>query len=715
MNHANLIGQVLDDKYLVERQLGRGGMGAVYLATHLGTDRPVALKVITPQFMADDEFVERFRREAKAAGRLRHPNVVNVTDFGFAPIGPDRLAYLVMEYLGGCTLSEILAEESHLDINWVVDILDQACSAIDEAHRQGIIHRDLKPDNIWLEPNRRGGYTVKVLDFGLAKLGEVLPELTDGTSHPGSASEARFSSLPQRLDSDRSTHADRRTQALAANLTQPNPAEISEKATLLQPAAVGDEQQTRILVEQPADNLQATTTAPPSDASEAATMLRPASAVEDAQTQVLNPHAEITQAAGNQTKASLFASQTAPDDGLTRVGSILGTPLYMSPEQCRSEALDARSDIYSLGVIAYQLLAGKTPFAGDLHAVMEQHIETAPPPLREKRRKIPKKMARLVMSALAKNPADRPASAASFASALRASSEGIGALVRRSFALYSEHFMQFFRMSLLMNLPLIVFAIVNLVSEVLKRETIISPLAGRITDGVVGLITFFATFLIASAITGVTIRLVTQLYVAPLRPINLRIAYAALKKRLKALIWTGIIAGVISTIGLILLVIPGIILFINYSLYAPVVMMEHLKGWAALKRSRALVKRARLTVMAVIFVQWAIPFITSLITMALIGGFLKLILNVERAPELANKIVGVITALLNVLFIPLISTLTALLYLKTRQIGGETLREALSQFEEEDAPRSKWQQRMREGLQSSSHSTRHIGSDKLDT
>src|SRR5678815_3009488 len=117
MAHANLIGQVLDDKYLIEKQLGKGGMGAVYLATHLGTDRPVALKVITPQLMADDEFVERFRREAKAAGRLRHPNVVNVTDFGFAPLGRDRLAYLVMEYLGGCTLSEILAEETHLDIN----------------------------------------------------------------------------------------------------------------------------------------------------------------------------------------------------------------------------------------------------------------------------------------------------------------------------------------------------------------------------------------------------------------------------------------------------------------------------------------------------------------------------------------------------------------------------------------------------------------------
>src|ERR1041384_4517670 len=90
-------GQVLDEKYRIDKLLGQGGMGAVYQATHLGTGRPVALKVIAPQFMANAQFVERFRREAEAAGRLRHPNVVNVTDFGFAQVGRDPVAYLVME------------------------------------------------------------------------------------------------------------------------------------------------------------------------------------------------------------------------------------------------------------------------------------------------------------------------------------------------------------------------------------------------------------------------------------------------------------------------------------------------------------------------------------------------------------------------------------------------------------------------------------------
>src|SRR5215510_8144723 len=164
--------ELLDGKYRIDQLLGQGGMGAVYRATHLGTKRTVAVKVIHPQFSAHREFVARFQREAEAAGRLRHPNVVDVTDFGFAETESGQVAYLVMEYLDGATLAEIIQEEGRLPTSWTIDILEQVCAAVEEAHRAGIIHRDLKPDNIWLEPNGRGGYTVKVLDFGLVKLNE---------------------------------------------------------------------------------------------------------------------------------------------------------------------------------------------------------------------------------------------------------------------------------------------------------------------------------------------------------------------------------------------------------------------------------------------------------------------------------------------------------------------------------------------------------------
>src|SRR5712672_1593170 len=197
------VGQVLDEKYRLESLIGQGGMGAVFLATHLGTERYVALKLIAPQFMRNEEFVERFKREARAAGRLRHPNVVDVTDFGFSSSGAERVAYLVMEYLDGCTLSDVLFEENRLPLYWVVDIMEQVCSAVHEAHQQGIVHRDLKPDNIWLEPNRLGSYRVKVLDFGIAKLGEVSTRTSDCTDIPDGA--GRTTSATVQGDSDGST------------------------------------------------------------------------------------------------------------------------------------------------------------------------------------------------------------------------------------------------------------------------------------------------------------------------------------------------------------------------------------------------------------------------------------------------------------------------------------------------------------------------------
>src|SRR5262249_21724929 len=150
------------------------------------------------------------------------------------------------------------------------------------------------------------------------------------------------------------------------------------------------------------------------------------------------------------------------------------------PEQIRSQAPSAQSDIYSLGVIAYQMLAGEPPFTGDMLEVMKLHVEGAPRPLKEMRPEVPKGMARLVMSALSKVPEQRPASAAGFGSALRASLERTGVLTRRAFALYSEHFPPFFRVSLITQVPIIFLGVVMLVAEWLSYRHIIGASAGLV-------------------------------------------------------------------------------------------------------------------------------------------------------------------------------------------------------------------------------------------
>src|ERR1700678_2043127 len=172
-----MIGEILDAKYRIDKQLGAGGMGNVYLATHLGTTRVVAVKVIAPRWAAEPQFLARFQREAQACGRLRHPNIVNITDFGIAKTAEGDVPYLVMEFLDGQTLSSYQKTNPDISLMLIADLLDQVGLALEEAHKHGIIHRDLKPDNIWLEPNGRGGYTVKVLDFGVAKM-SLLAEWT---------------------------------------------------------------------------------------------------------------------------------------------------------------------------------------------------------------------------------------------------------------------------------------------------------------------------------------------------------------------------------------------------------------------------------------------------------------------------------------------------------------------------------------------------------
>ena len=649
-------GTVLDEKYRIEKLLGKGGMGAVFLATHLGTDRPVALKIIAPEFMRHDEFVERFKREARAAGRLRHPNVVDVTDFGFAQHGASRVAYLVMEYLDGCTLADVLAEESRLPLDWVADILEQVCSAVDEAHQQGIVHRDLKPDNIWLEPNRRGGYTIKVLDFGVAKLAEETGKLLTVSSGSQEAQPAPVKSA--------------KTSVRYA-------AELTEAQTLLDSPPLKEEAQTRIL-EQPGVARELHQREPSSP--EAATQLQEPSDNREDKTLRLD----------RDTRRESAAISTAPLEGLTRIGSLLGTPLYMSPEQCRGEQLDARSDIYSLGVIAFQMLAGETPFTGNLPTVMRLHQEAAPPSLREKNKKVPKKVERLVNSALAKDPSARPASAAAFASTMRSNTEGIGSLLRRSFALYSEYFPTFLRISLLAHAPVILIAMLALLNDLAQMRSFAPRILLICIGAVLSLLAFVVDFLASSVIVGMTVLIVIQLIIAPLRPVKTRDVFRVLKKRWRPFLRTSINVGLRIIIGFVLLVVPGIIMMIRYALYAPVVLIEGLEKKAALKRARALMRRSRFTVIIVIFLHLLIPMIVS----SVVKHFV--IDPLEHKHTIAPKIYARLVALFNIFFIPLVSIMTALLYLKMRQIGGEPLSDILKYLETDDQPRSKWQQRMRE-------------------
>jgi len=734
MNFADFTGQTLDDKYKIERELGRGGMGTVYLATHLGTERPVAVKIIAPQFMQRAEFVERFRREARAAGRLRHPNVVDVTDFGFSDTNGGQVAYLVMEYLDGCTLGEILDEEKNLPVGWTLDILEQVCSAVHEAHEQGIIHRDLKPDNIWLEPNQRGGYTVKVLDFGIAKLEETiagvgmeaLPGIT--TAHTlvqgGRATIADGAGGGTLIDSGVSTQfSDRPTVAQGSEYN----ASIGEAGTLIQSDAAPDEKKTAIL-----------TPAETDDNENGGTRLSS------------EPGTSGSSGKHSTGGRSLFESRDTSH--LTRVGAVLGTPLYMSPEQCRGEKLDARSDIYSLAVITYQMLSGKTPFEGDFKDVMEAHKNLPPPPLTVK--KVRSKIKNLIYSAMSKNADERPATAEAFASELRAQSEGIGTLLRRAMTIYSEHLPKFLGLAVLLYIPAIIVTVLNITANVLYVTSMVEDRTSTVLKVFFMLFSVIITFFCSHLIVGTTTWLVNQILAFPLRPVRIRPALEATRKNWKKLIGTGILAAVLTFVGYALCFFPGLVLSVLLALVAPVVMMENLKGFAAFKRSKALVMRSLRTTTAAVAIIMVIPFCVASITSFVVAVTVKAFSDpVEKAvaankegeagapsADAANPVEededkgfkidvgnnkGVnfndpkeggdammkrvkdvtresSTAILMLPFQMLIASLSsiigALLYLKTRQAGGESMQDLMDKFEAIDRPRKKWQERVRQRL-----------------
>lgn len=294
-----ILGQTLDGRYKIESVLGRGGMGVVYRAMHVHLDSRVAVKVLHPELVSNQSAIERFRREARAAGRIAHPNAIQVTDFGVSTQG---VVYLVMELVQGETLRDLLRREKVLDPERAIAIMRQVCAAVDAAHQGGVIHRDLKPDNIIVQD---AGQTstlqgvsevVKVLDFGIAKLRE---RETPGESQTLPDSPSRF------------------------------------------------------------------------------------------------------------------------EQTLTEAGMLIGTPQYMSPEQCRAKKLDNKSDIYSLGVILYEMLTGKLPFTGETPIeVVLKHIKEAPPPLRSINPDVPWPVEEVVMKALEKDPELRQASASELASDL---------------------------------------------------------------------------------------------------------------------------------------------------------------------------------------------------------------------------------------------------------------------------------------------------------
>ena len=165
-----LEGRVLAGRFRLVRELGRGGMAEVWLALNTAVDRLVAIKLIRPEVVKRKETVARFRSEARAAGRIEHPNICQIHDFGDSPIGP----FMVMEYLRGKSLASLLSGGRKLEVGAAAAIVREALAGLAAAHREGIVHRDLKPENVFLHVPENGPAAIKLMDFGVSKL-------TDGT------------------------------------------------------------------------------------------------------------------------------------------------------------------------------------------------------------------------------------------------------------------------------------------------------------------------------------------------------------------------------------------------------------------------------------------------------------------------------------------------------------------------------------------------------
>ena len=171
---SGMIGTVLDARYRILHKVGEGGVGQVYLAEHVPLGRREAIKVLQPEVAVDPQFVSRFRREARAANRLQHPNIISVYDFGRLP---DGRMFLAMEFADGIRLDQLLKREGALVVQRALHITAQLALAVDHAHSRGVIHRDLKPSNVILVDHKKERDLAKILDFGLAKI--VAPEYSE--------------------------------------------------------------------------------------------------------------------------------------------------------------------------------------------------------------------------------------------------------------------------------------------------------------------------------------------------------------------------------------------------------------------------------------------------------------------------------------------------------------------------------------------------------
>jgi len=275
--------QLLANKYRVERELGRGGMGVVVAAHHIQLDEKVAIKFLLPEALSKAETVERFMREARAAVRIKSEHVARVSDVGVLEGGEP---YMVMERLEGLDLSDWLRQRGVLPVEQAVEFVLQACEAIAEAHALGIVHRDLKPSNLFVVRRADGLWSVKVLDFGISKL---------------TASGA-----------------------------------------------------------------------------------------------------------------------SGTDVSLTSTAAVVGSPLYMPPEQMESSrTVDARADIWALGVVLFELVTGQLPFAGDtIPEICMRVAATAPRSIRSLRAEIPPDFELVIERCLEKDPRRRYQDVAELAQAL---------------------------------------------------------------------------------------------------------------------------------------------------------------------------------------------------------------------------------------------------------------------------------------------------------